>query len=73
MVPLGHLKLSWTLGNPSSSWGDLKLVISMPRALKLALLTLSTPLQQQRNKGKKYITSKISMNVVFNFGFFFMQ
>ena len=55
----------------ADSWGDLKLVISIPRALKLALLTLSMPLQQQRNKGKKYITSKILRNVVFNFGFFF--
>ena len=53
------------------SWDDLKLVISIPRALNLALLTLSTPQPQQRNKGKKYTSSKISMNVHFDFGFFF--
>ena len=53
------------------SWDDLKLVISTPRALKLALLTLSTPRPQQRNKGKKYTSSKISMNVHFDFGFSF--
>ena len=56
----------------SDSWDDLKLVISTPRALKLALLTLSTPRPQQRNKGKKYTSSKISMNVHFDFGFFFL-
>ena len=32
---------------------------------------ISTPLQQQRNKGEKFIIAKISMNVVFDFGFFF--
>ena len=41
------------------------------RALNLTLLTLSTLQPQQRNKGKKYTSSKISMNVHFDFGFSF--
>ena len=49
------------------SWGDLNLTVSTPRALTLTVLTVSMP----RNNREKRISSKILMNVVSDFGFFF--
>ena len=55
------------IGSPYDSWGDLNLTVSTPRALTLTVLTVSMP----RNNREKRISSKILMNVVSDFGFFF--